>query len=266
MIKLFATDLDGTLLKHGNVIKKEDIEAIHRLQEQNIDFAIATGRMERDIKKICTEINHDAHRISQNGAFVDTKSNQAILARTFDALTSNALHKVVDSFANPFCITTGDESYISMKTPAIKAMEAMQYFPLVEGVDFIDQYNDNFLPSKYMLLGEEKDIVALQEKINDEFKDVCETYLSDPRCVDIVPKGVSKALGLTTLAEYLKIQPEEMAVIGDSFNDIPMFEMTPNSFAMSTAPKLVQEKAAQVVDNVHEAIEQITKLHLSANK
>ncbi|SHN28548.1 Cof-type HAD-IIB family hydrolase [Gracilibacillus kekensis] len=260
MIKLFATDLDGTLLKHGNFIKEEDIAAIHRLQEQNIDFAIATGRMDRDIKKICSEINHDAHRISQNGAFVDSKSNQALLAKTFDAVTSNALHNVISSFSSPFSITTADESYISKKTPELKAMESILYFPLVEGVDFADQYNDAFLPSKFMLLGSEKDIIVLQEKINEQFKDVSETYLSDPRCVDIVPKGVSKALGLRTLAKHLGIDPEEMAVIGDSYNDIPMFEMTPNSFAMSTAPKSVQEKAAHVVDDVHQAIECLTHL------
>ncbi|SFM45234.1 hypothetical protein SAMN04487943_11924 [Gracilibacillus orientalis] len=257
MIKLFATDLDGTLLKPNNVIKQEDIEAIHRLKEHGIDFAVATGRMERDIVKICTEINHDAHRISQNGAFVDTKDNQKILTKTFDAATSSALHQAVDTFPNPFCITTADESYISFKTPEIKALEEILYFPLVEGVDFANDYNEAFLPSKYMLLGEEKDIVSFQKKIDETFHEVCESYLSDPHCVDIVPKGVSKALGLTTLADYLDIKPEEIAVIGDSYNDIPMFGMSANSFAMSTAPEAVKQKATHVVDDVFEAIELI---------
>ncbi|WP_163580948.1 HAD family hydrolase [Gracilibacillus saliphilus] len=255
MIKLFATDLDGTLLKPGNIIKQEDIDAIHRLKEHGIDFAVATGRMERDIVKICSEINHDAHRISQNGAFVDTKDNQKIFTKTFDAATSRALHHAVSAFPNPFCITTADESYISFKTPEIKAMEDILYFPLVEGVDFADDYNEAFLPSKYMLLGDEKDIVGFQQKIDEAFSEVSESYLSDPHCVDIVPKGVSKARGLTALAEYLNINPEEIAVIGDSFNDIPMFEMSNNSFAMVTAPEAVKQKATHVVDDVFEAIE-----------
>ncbi|MGN8646884.1 HAD family hydrolase [Gracilibacillus sp. HCP3S3_G5_1] len=254
MIKLFATDLDGTLLKADNIVKQEDIDAIHRLKEHNIDFAVATGRMERDIVKICKEINYDAHRISQNGAFVDTKDNQKIFAKTFDAVTSSALHHAISAFPNPFCITTADEAYISFKTPEIKALEEILYFPLVEGVDFANDYHDQFLPSKYMLLGEEKDIVGFQQKINEEFHEVSESYLSDPRCVDIVPKGVSKALGLKVLAEYLHIKTDEIAVIGDSYNDIPMFEMTAYSFAMRTAPEPVQQKAAHVVDDVFEAI------------
>ncbi|UOQ48829.1 HAD family hydrolase [Gracilibacillus caseinilyticus] len=254
MIKLFATDLDGTLLKHGNRIKTEDISAIELLKDSNIDFAIATGRMDRDILQVCEKINTPAHRISQNGAFVDTKSNERILANTFDIETSSALHHAISQFPNPFCVTTADEAYISVKTPEIEAMEKILYFPLVEGVDFADEYQENFLPSKYMLLGEQKDIVAFQADIHEKFHAVCESYLSDPRCVDIVPKGVSKAVGLIALAEYLAIKPDEIAVIGDSFNDIPMFEMTPNSFAMSTAPEAVRKKAANVVDNVHEAI------------
>ncbi|MDX8047661.1 HAD family hydrolase [Gracilibacillus sp. S3-1-1] len=255
MIRLFATDLDGTLLKRGNIIKQEDIDAIGRLHEQQIDFAVATGRMERDIIRISQEIKHDAHRISQNGAFAHTKNNDVILANTFDVATSKALHKAVSAFTTPFCITTADEAYISFKTPEIKAMDDYAYFPIVEGVDFEDDYNDEFLPSRYMLIGDEKDILNSQKQIDEAFHEVSESYQSDPRCVDIVPKGVSKAAGLTALAKHLHIELHEIAVIGDSFNDIPMFNMTPHSFAMSTAPKTVQQQAAHVVDDVFEAID-----------
>ena len=40
---------------------------------------------------------------------------------------------------------------------------------------------------------------------------------------------------------------------GDSFNDIPMFQLTPNSFAMATAPEAVQRHASAVVSSVSEA-------------
>ena len=50
---------------------------------------------------------------------------------------------------------------------------------------------------------------------------------------------------------------------GDSFNDIPMFQLTPNSFAMATAPEAVQRHASAVVSSVSEAarivLEKISK-------
>lgn len=42
-------------------------------------------------------------------------------------------------------------------------------------------------------------------------------------CYDVTPKGISKAVGLQKLGEYLGIAPEEMAAVGDGINDYPMF-------------------------------------------
>ncbi|WP_163539981.1 HAD family hydrolase [Gracilibacillus sp. YIM 98692] len=258
MIKLFATDLDGTLLKPENHIKEHDKKALHTLSNHGIDFAIATGRMDRDILEICKEIGLSAHRISQNGAFVDVKSNQKIYSKTFDAITSAAIHKTVQDYPTIFCITTADEIYISEKNEEIRAIEALQYFPLIEGVDFIDEYGDTVHPSKFMLLGEGEQLFSLQRELNNHFAEQIESYISDERCMDIVPKHVSKGNGLKKLAKQLNIETSEIAVIGDSYNDIPMFEMTPYSFAMATAPEPVKAKATYVVEDVYEAIEQLT--------
>lgn len=261
MIKLFAADLDGTLLKRGNIIQEEDIKAIHTLNDQGIDFAIATGRMERDIKMVCKEINQPAHRISDNGAFVHTKQNANLLSATFDKETSKQIHELIKkTFPNPYSITTQHEAYISVMTPELEKLEEVLYFPLIEGVDFMEAPEPHSLPSKFMMLGESHLLLPFQQEVNTAFGDKCETYISDTHSLDIVPKGVSKAAGLKVLARDLNMEPEEMAVIGDSFNDIPMFQMTANSFAMRTAPEEVKREAAYVVDEVHEAIEQISDL------
>lgn len=260
MIKLFATDLDGTLLKSGNTIKNKDIEAIHSLSKTEIDFAIATGRLDRDILEICKEIKKNAHRVSQNGAFVLSDSHDFIHQRTFDLEMSYKLHEHITSYSHLVCISTKDEIYISKRTEELKAMENFLYFPLIEGIDFIDKYGTEINPSKYMLLGENKQLVSIEEEIKNLFGISIESYISDPNCLDIVPKGVSKADGLKRLAKHLHIKPSEIAVIGDAYNDIPMFEMTPNSFCMSSAPIEVRDKAQHIVDDVYEAIEQITSL------
>src|SRR5699024_6468242 len=117
-------------------------------------------------------------RISQNGAFVDTKQNITILTNTFDVETSIDLHKAVDAFPNPFSITTQFENYISVKTPEIKKLEDVLYFPLVEGVDFLDRYGDDFLPAKFMLLGDQHELLPFQQELNTHFYHVSESYLS----------------------------------------------------------------------------------------
>ncbi|MFC4388841.1 HAD family hydrolase [Gracilibacillus marinus] len=260
MIKLFATDLDGTLLKKQNLIKDDDIHAIKSLEKLDIDFAIATGRMDRDIVEICKEMNQKAYRVSQNGAFVVDVNNSSLHAHTFDGSISKLIHEQITSLPNLVCVTTADEFYISKKNEQIKSLENFLYYPLVEGIDFADRYGEDIHVSKFMIIGETTQLVSVQIEIEAQFSQYIETYISDPTCLDIVPKGVSKADGLLRLAKQLEIEPNEIAVIGDSFNDVPMFGLTDYSFAMKDAPTEVRQKANYVVHDVKDAIHQITSL------
>ena len=54
--------------------------------------------------------------------------------------------------------------------------------------------------------------------------------------------------------EHLQIEANEVACIGDSFNDISMFEVTPHSFTLHHAHPYVKEKANHIVRSVEEAI------------
>ena len=78
--------------------------------------------------------------------------------------------------------------------------------------------------------------------------------MSGKRYVDIMPRGVSKGSALRRLMEHLQIEANEVACIGDSFNDISMFEVTPHSFTLHHAHPYVKEKANHIVRSVEEAI------------
>ena len=78
--------------------------------------------------------------------------------------------------------------------------------------------------------------------------------MSGKRYVDIMPRGVSKGSALRRLMEHLQIEANEVACIGDSFNDISMFEVTPHSFTLHHAHPYVKERANHIVRSVEEAI------------
>ena len=44
MIKMVVSDMDGTLLNTKGQISEKNIEAIHHLMENQIEFVIASGR------------------------------------------------------------------------------------------------------------------------------------------------------------------------------------------------------------------------------
>ncbi len=86
--------------------------------------------------------------------------------------------------------------------------------------------------------------------------------MSGKRYVDIMPRGVSKGSALRRLMEHLQIEANEVACIGDSFNDISMFEVTPHSFTLHHAHPYVKERANHIVRSVEEAIMKLPLLSI----
>ena len=79
--------------------------------------------------------------------------------------------------------------------------------------------------------------------------------------VELMPKGISKGNALLELMELKGYKPTEVAVIGDSMNDITMLQVTPYSFAMSHSDKIVKESSHYIVKSVAEAIEIVLKIN-----
>nr|WP_269140712.1 HAD-IIB family hydrolase [Radiobacillus kanasensis] len=153
-----------------------------------------------------------------------------------------------------FFVSTATDLYVTKKTEEMHQVEEAHFFPLVENKELITLYGTKVFPTKISIAGDTERILELKKKVDDRFGAVIESYLSDEHCVDILPKGISKASGIQYLLDKYDLEPEEIAVIGDSFNDVPMMQMTPNSFAMSGARDEVKKHARHTVDHVHEAI------------
>ncbi|MDZ4956995.1 HAD-IIB family hydrolase, partial [Clostridium perfringens] len=68
MIKLLASDMDGTLLNNDHDIDKETVEAIRKAEEAGIIFAISTGREYDSVKVVLDKHNIKAQCVLSNGA------------------------------------------------------------------------------------------------------------------------------------------------------------------------------------------------------
>lgn len=259
MLKLFASDLDGTLLQENNHILAEDKQALNELVAHQVELAIATGRADNEIKEIYKLIEQVGHRVSQNGSFVHNKQNAILHTSAFPNDVSKLLYELIEQEHADYLVSTVDDIFVKEMTPFLKKFEHLFFFPLIIENNFSKNIGQSISPSKFMIIGETEEIVSVQNIIHKYLDADIESYLSDNRCVDIVPKGINKGMGLTKLINTLGIKPEEIAVIGDSFNDISMFQMTPNSYAISTAHQDVKKHATKVVDYVHEAISDLKK-------
>ncbi len=96
------------------------------------------------------------------------------------------------------------------------------------------------------------------EKIKDEiikkYGEHVEAYRNQ-FFVDIVPKGCSKGNALKRILEVEDMSKDDLYVVGDSFNDVSMFNITHNSYTFNDSEEKVKEYANHEVDYVYEVIE-----------
>ncbi|WP_085505589.1 Cof-type HAD-IIB family hydrolase [Thalassobacillus devorans] len=257
MIKLFVSDLDGTLLGMNHFIKEKDKSAIDRLVKRGVDLAVASGRMDHEIRDIFERIGQKGHRISQNGAFVYGADNSHILAETFDAEVVRQVYRDLVKEPMVTTVSTAEETFTHQHNEWIDLISEQLIHDIQVNPELADALGVEVDASKITVHGKEPDVMALQRKIDEKYSQKLDCFVSHETCVDLVPKGINKASGLQALFEQTGLKSEQIAVIGDSFNDIPMFQLAPHSYAMSNAHPEVQKQAAHVVDHVYEAIDDL---------
>lgn len=92
-IKLFVTDLDGTLLPSGKDVPCENIEAVQQAVRAGVIVTIATGRMYRAALPVAEALGIDVPIITYNGAFI--KSTKGKVYHT-SYLKPEVIEQVVD--------------------------------------------------------------------------------------------------------------------------------------------------------------------------
>ena len=76
--------------------------------------------------------------------------------------------------------------------------------------------------------------------------------------LEISPPGVTKALGLQFLCDYLDIPIEETVAVGDADNDLDVLKAAGLSVAMGNANDRVKQLCdVQVADNDHDGIAEV---------
>ena len=73
-----------------------------------------------------------------------------------------------------------------------------------------------------------------------------------PFFLDITCKGTSKGNAIKKLCEYLKIDLKDSVALGDSYNDLSMFEVVGHSVAMGNAPEDIKRIVDEVTDTNNE--------------
>ncbi len=257
MIKLIASDLDGTLLLNGaQELNPQIYDLILELKKQGIHFVAASGRQyasERNLfKPIADEISYIAENgavcIHNNQIISTTQIDRDLAFRIIDAIKQCPNCKPLVSCLNCCYIESGDDEYLYHIRHIIHNV-----------VDTVEDFTSIQEPIlKIALL----DTVAPQESaahMRELFKDEIKVVTAGMDWIDFVPFHSNKGTALKALLDALHLSPEESISFGDQQNDIEMLTLAGKSYAMATASADVKNCTDAVTDNVEKILKQLLK-------
>ncbi|MGF9962979.1 Cof-type HAD-IIB family hydrolase [Bacillus rhizoplanae] len=254
MIKLFVSDLDDTLVYNVNRIHREDEKALCWLAEKGTDICFASGRFTHRIHDAVKQFAFPYYTTGLNGAVLLTKEGEMLHESTFNGEIAREIYKYIHEKEMADIVCAKEHRYTKKKNEHHRMFEEYIQVKIAEVETLEEEFGQTIHPSKLFVYGEEAKVTMLDEELRNKFRGKAEVVISGKRYVDIMPVGISKGSALQLLMEHLQVEAHEVACIGDSFNDVSMFSVTPHSFTLHHAHPYVKEKANHVVRSVEEAI------------
>lgn len=257
MYKVIFIDLDGTLLNDKKEISNENIKLLNRAyNEKGIKTIITTGRQSGYIQNIYDKYNckFGDYIISTNGAIVkNIKTNEYINKENIPVEDLHVLREIVlETDLNYLLIYTEERAYMEKK-PFIKTQKEI----IVDNIyNFFANRNEPLF-----LCTTGGDSENLEKAINkiSKYPNLSSTPICDynviidnktynHKYIDVAKTGSTKKSAILKVLDKFNINSDEMIVIGDGGNDVPMFECGGYKVAMGNADDIIKEKADFITD------------------
>lgn len=252
MIKLVASDIDGTLLPEGQkVLNPEIYDIILKLKEQGIHFVVASGRQLESQELLFAPVAKDISYISENGAicqlygkrYVISEFDRKFAMKIIEELDKRPECKAAISTPSTQYIKSGDEDFYKHMTTHLKYH--------ITKIDNLRDIDEPIVKIAFL------DTVNNEESykhFTDLFGDKYKVVNAGNMWIDFVPFNSNKGTALKFMLEQLNLTPAEAICFGDQQNDIEMLEYTETSYVMAHAKPDVQKHATNITESVEETL------------
>jgi len=273
-LKLVATDLDGTFLRHDKSITKENLDTLHTLGEKGIFRVIATGRnLKKTMEVIPDEVPFDFIVFSSGAGIYDLKNRKLIYQQNLGKHIVQQLSDfLIDQDLNFHLFKPVPENYKCwFHRGSVLCPEFEAYFefhnshsePLVLGqsinsdaCQFLVVFPNN--PNRFFML---------KDEIGQLFPDLKVLRTSSPLdtgyiWMEIFHHSVSKGNGVKFICDSLNIEQKYTLGIGNDYNDLDLLEFTNYSYIVENGPHELKERFLGASSNEESAFASVLEKYI----
>lgn len=269
MIKLIASDMDGTLLNSNHEIDNETVMAINKAEEAGIIFAISTGReydnvepllKVNDIRCQCVLMNGAEYRDEDGNILEVINIEQSVATKIINILQDAKVSARIFTNRGIYTTDTKEEALKEMTyrtksfNPSLTLEEAIQiakeqpYFVQLKYISDLNEFmNSGIEIRKFVAFHSDIELINKMKRVIGEIEGLAVSSSFEDN-IEITHITAQKGIILAKVAKEMGLKREEVMVIGDSFNDYSMFEEFTESVAMGNAIPEIKEVAKYITD------------------
>ncbi|WP_121639325.1 Cof-type HAD-IIB family hydrolase [Virgibacillus sp. Bac330] len=253
---LIALDLDGTLLTDKKEISPKTKQAVLRAMDEGHIVVIATGRPHRASIGYYKTLGLTTPMVNFNGALIHHPND-----KKWDALHSpmsiRTAHKIIGTCyelnVRNILAEVMDDVYLDQYDQAIIDIFHMsQNDPPFTIGSLRNKLTED--PTSILIHPKDEHISTLRKNLDDFHADLIEhrNWGAPWNIIEIVRKGMNKAVGLQKIAHYFHIPTDRIIAFGDEDNDLEMIDYAGVGVAMANAIDELKSISKYVTDSNEE--------------
>lgn len=260
MIKLIATDMDGTLFREDGTLPSGFFEMLQTLSEKDVYFVIASGRQYFTLLNDFIDVKDKLVFIAENGSLA-MRNGEELFSLSLDREDVVKIVEDVRKVDGCELVVCGKNSaYI--ETDNLELSDNVFTFYLkCQKLDDILKFDDDIL--KVAVYDFECSESHAHKILHPKWGEKYNVIVSGKNWMDFGRLDVDKGVALKKIQEILGVSIDETLVFGDYFNDVSMFKNAKYSYAMDNAVDGVKAEASFVApSNKDEGVMQIIKKYI----
>jgi len=248
MIKMVATDIDGTILGNNFEFSPAVINCIKDLTNKGIKVVLVTGRMHLAALKLAKKLNITTPIVSYQGGLIKEQNGNILYEKTLNPERAKEVIKWAKENNIHINLYMDDYLYVENDNIAIKRYTGERFIPY-EVCNFDDLEIKNV--NKILAIDFENPdkVTGWVEYLK---KQMPELYIvkSTPYFCEVSSPEAKKSCAVEFLSKYYNIKKEEILSIGDQDNDIELLKAGGIAVAMGNASEKLKACADYITDSI----------------
>lgn len=260
MLKLIASDIDGTLMPYGQkVLPPVLFDLIRRLRSAGILFCPASGRQYHSMRTLFAPVADEVCFLCENGGVIfgpGGEDGAPVLSKSAmprpDALALS--HAIMDIPECEVLISGQNVSYVcGCGEDFVRRMENL-HGNLVARVGRVEDITEDILKvTAFCPISLDGPAAILGPRWGGTY------HMAEAGPVWLDFGLADKGTGLLGLCRALGVDPAEAAAFGDNWNDVPMLEAAGAAWLMEDAAPALRERFPRRCASVPEVLEAILR-------